>query len=142
VLDVFQPNENDSGLQRRWLSAGGRTPGGLGRDCRTLRAGARIAARADGIASLAGRFSKACRHSAIDRQRQLVTDKWEPNDIDCVLLRGPLFPLDESADADLWAGLPFIQLVLVGQKEFDLYVEKIYATDRHDKSKGMIEVIS
>ena len=29
-----------------------------------------------------------------------VTDGWEPNDIDCVLLRGPSFPLDEAADAE------------------------------------------
>jgi hypothetical protein len=70
-----------------------------------------------------------------------VTDKWEPNDVDCVLLRGPSFPLDESADAELWAGLPFIQVTLVGQMEFDLYVGKIYATDRHANVKGMVEVI-
>lgn len=70
-----------------------------------------------------------------------VTDRWEPNDIDCVLLRGPSFPLDESADAELWAGLPFIQMALVGQMEFELYVEKIYATDRHGNAKGMVEVI-
>jgi hypothetical protein len=70
-----------------------------------------------------------------------VTDKWEPNDVDCVLLRGPSFPLDESADAELWAGLPFIQVTLVGQKEFDLYVGMIYATDRHANVKGMVEVI-
>jgi Family of unknown function (DUF6932) len=70
-----------------------------------------------------------------------VTDKWEPNDIDCVLLRGPSFPLDESADAELWSGLPFIQIALVGLTEFELYVEKIYATDRHGNSKGMVEVI-
>ncbi len=70
-----------------------------------------------------------------------VTDKWEPNDIDCVLLRGPLFPLDEFADAELWAGLPFIQIALVGEKEFTLYVEEIYATDRHANGKGMVEVI-
>jgi hypothetical protein len=70
-----------------------------------------------------------------------VTDKWEPNDIDCVLLRGPAFPLDESADAELWAGLPFIQIVLVGQSEFDLYVETIYATDRHGSAKRMVEVM-
>jgi hypothetical protein len=70
-----------------------------------------------------------------------VADRWEPNDVDCILLRGPSFPLDEVADAELWAGLPFIQVVLVGQKEFDLFVEKIYATDRHANVKGMIEVI-
>ena len=70
-----------------------------------------------------------------------VTDKWEPNDVDCVLLRGPAFPRDESADAELWAGLPFIQMAVVGQEEFDLYVTEIYGTDRHALAKGMIEVI-
>ena len=69
-----------------------------------------------------------------------VSDKWEPNDIDCVLLRGPSFPLDEAADAELWAGLPFIQTSIVGQTDFDLYVNAIYATDRHGTPKGMVEV--
>jgi hypothetical protein len=70
-----------------------------------------------------------------------ASDKWEPNDIDCVLLRGPTFPKDEGADAELWAGLPFIQMVVVGKTEFELYVETIYATDRHGTAKGMVEVI-
>jgi hypothetical protein len=70
-----------------------------------------------------------------------VTDKWEPNDVDCVLLRGPSFPLEKTADAELWAGLLFIQMALVGQKEFELYVDKIYATDRHGNAKGLVEVI-
>ena len=70
-----------------------------------------------------------------------VTDKWEPNDIDCVLLMGAGYPLDESADVELWEGLPFMQIAVVGQKEFDLYVEKIYATYRHSVAKGMVEVI-
>jgi hypothetical protein len=70
-----------------------------------------------------------------------VTDKWEPNDVDCVLLREETFPRDESADAELWAGLPFIQIAVVGQKEFYLYVGAIYATDRHGTTKGMLEVI-
>ena|SRR5207237_7817843 len=70
-----------------------------------------------------------------------VTDKWEPNDVDCVLLRGPTFPEDDAADAELWAGLPFIQMVIVAREEFDLYVEKIYATDWHGHPKGMVEVV-
>jgi hypothetical protein len=70
-----------------------------------------------------------------------VTDKWEPNDVDCVLLIGTEFPRDESADIELWEGLPFIQLASVEQTEFNLYVEKIYATDRHGSAKGMLEVI-
>jgi hypothetical protein len=36
---------------------------------------------------------------------------------------------------------PSFQIALVGQIEFELYVEKIYATDRHGNSKGMVEVI-
>jgi len=70
-----------------------------------------------------------------------VTDKWEPNDVDCVFLRGDPFPLDEFADDELWTGLPFIQLAMVGTKEFDLFVNEIYATDRHGIAKGMVEVI-
>ncbi len=70
-----------------------------------------------------------------------MTDKWEPNDVDCVLLMGVGFPLDESADAELWEGLPFLQMAVVGQQEFNLYVDKIYATDRHAKAKGLLEVI-
>lgn len=70
-----------------------------------------------------------------------VTDKWEPNDVDCVLLRGPAFPQDDAADAELWAGLPFIQMAVVEPEEFKLYVEQIYATDRYGHSKGMVEVI-
>jgi hypothetical protein len=69
------------------------------------------------------------------------SDKWEPNDVDCVLLRSPNFPLDEEAGGELWAGLPFIQIVMVGHEEFTLFVEKIYATDRQGIAKGMVEVI-
>ena len=57
------------------------------------------------------------------------------------LVEGSRFPLDDAADAELWAGLPFIQLVVVGQEDFELYVEVIYATDRHGNVKGMVEVI-
>ena len=70
-----------------------------------------------------------------------VTDKWEPNDIDCVLLAGPDFPQSEAADAELWEGLPFIQMTVVEEKEFALYVERIYGTDRHGNPKGVVEVI-
>lgn len=70
-----------------------------------------------------------------------VSDKWEPDDVDCVLLRGSEFPLDDAADAELWAGLPFIQVAVVGQAEFNLYVDQIYGTDRHGNAKGLIEVM-
>src|SRR5437667_10475675 len=41
-----------------------------------------------------------------------VTDKLEPNDIDCVLLIGSDFPKDAAAESELVAGLPFINLEL------------------------------
>lgn len=37
-----------------------------------------------------------------------ITDKWEPNDIDCVLLPKSDFPQDVQAEAELRDGLPFI----------------------------------
>jgi len=70
-----------------------------------------------------------------------VTDAYEPNDVDCLLLVGRDFPRDSSAEAELIDGLPFLQIDLVKQKDFDVIVEKIFATDRHSIPKGMIEVI-
>jgi hypothetical protein len=68
-----------------------------------------------------------------------VTDRIEPNDVDCVLL------IDEDASESeeltaLQAGLPFLDIHLVNGDEFDLFIEKIFASDRHDLAKGMIEV--
>jgi len=57
------------------------------------------------------------------------------------LLQGPAFGQDEAADNELRAGLPFIEMVVVGQVEFDLYVEQIYGTDRHGNARGLVEVI-
>jgi hypothetical protein len=39
-----------------------------------------------------------------------VTEKLEPNDVDCVLLIGPAFPHDAAAEAELQAGLPFMNM--------------------------------
>jgi hypothetical protein len=70
-----------------------------------------------------------------------VTDKWEPNDVDCLLLQGPAFGHDEEADNELRAGLPFIDMVVVRKADFDLYVDQIYGTDRHGNARGLVEVI-
>jgi hypothetical protein len=70
-----------------------------------------------------------------------VTDKLEPNDVDCVLLIEPGFPLDSAAEADLTAGLPFINMELVNRNGFQEFTEKTFATDRDLVPKGMIEVI-
>ncbi len=69
-----------------------------------------------------------------------VTDKLEPNDVDCVLLIGPGFPNDPTAEAELLAGLPFIRLDLVDAEAFRQLTEITFATDRNLVAKGMLEV--
>lgn len=70
-----------------------------------------------------------------------VTDKREPNDVDCVLLIGSDFPHDMAAEAELLAGLPFINLELVDSTAFHQFTERTYATDRNLIPKGMVEVV-
>jgi hypothetical protein len=69
-----------------------------------------------------------------------VTDKLEPNDVDCVLLIEPGFPHDPGAEAELLAGLPFINMELVDGEAFRRFTERIFATDRNLVPKGMLEV--
>lgn len=69
-----------------------------------------------------------------------VTDKSEPNDDDCVLLIGSDFPKDATAEGELVAGLPFINLELVDEAGFRQFTERTFATDRNMVAKGMIEV--
>jgi hypothetical protein len=69
-----------------------------------------------------------------------VTDKLEPNDVDCVLLIGPDFPRDAAAEAELLAGLPFINLELVDPEGFQQFTVRTFATDRNLVPKGMVEV--
>jgi len=71
-----------------------------------------------------------------------VTDKLEPNDVDCVLLIEAGFPHDETAEAELLSGLPFINMELADQEGFEQFTEKTFATDRDSVPKGMIEVVS
>lgn len=70
-----------------------------------------------------------------------VTDKLEPNDVDCVLLIGSDFPKDAAAEGELIAGLPFINLELVDEAGFRQFTERTFATDRNMVAKGMIEVV-
>jgi hypothetical protein len=70
-----------------------------------------------------------------------VTDIMEPNDVDCMLLIGPRFPGEVAAVVELDAGLPFMEMKLVGQADFDDYVNITYGSDRMGISKGMIGVI-
>ncbi len=70
-----------------------------------------------------------------------VTDIMEPNDVDCVLLIGRGFPTDPAVEMELRAGLPFLDMALVRRKRFDRLVNVVFATDRFNAPKGMVEVI-
>ena len=70
-----------------------------------------------------------------------VTDTFEPNDVDCVLLIGSDFPKDPAAEEELNDGVPFLQLDLVEQEGFDEFVGIVFATDRDWLPKGMVEVV-
>jgi hypothetical protein len=69
-----------------------------------------------------------------------VTDVFEPNDVDCVLLvrASPLH--DRQAFRELRKGLPFIHMQLVREKEFNRLVNRVFATDRRVNAKGVVEV--
>jgi len=69
-----------------------------------------------------------------------VTDIIEPNDVDCVLLIGADFPRDCAAEKELRQGLPFLDISLVDQSDFDYFVQRFFASDRIRRQKGMIEV--
>lgn len=68
-----------------------------------------------------------------------VTDAYEPNDVDCVLLIGPGFPVDARAERELTEGLPFLEIDLVDHEDFNLMVERFFATDRKAVPKGMVK---
>jgi len=70
-----------------------------------------------------------------------VTDKLEPNDVDCVLLIGPGFPRDVAAESELLAGIPFINMELVDEDAFEQFTQNTFATDRDLIPKGMVEVL-
>ncbi len=69
-----------------------------------------------------------------------VTDVFEPNDVDCVLLMGVTFPRDLRAAEELGAGLPYAHLQVVYQERFDYLVNRFFASDSRGNRKGVIEV--
>jgi hypothetical protein len=71
-----------------------------------------------------------------------VTDIMEPNDVDCVLLASPDPLPDPAAESELQDGLPFLDISLVRQKDFDFMIHRVFAADRRHRKKGMIEVIA
>ena len=70
-----------------------------------------------------------------------VTDIIEPNDVDCVLLFVPGRVQDRNALKELRVGLPFLDIAIVEQVDFDEFVGHVFAADRFNVPKGMVEVI-
>jgi hypothetical protein len=70
-----------------------------------------------------------------------VTDDMEPNDVDCAILVDPDARQSVEVDAELQAGLPFLEIDVVDQDNFNFLVDNIFVTDRDRVPKGMIEVI-
>jgi hypothetical protein len=70
-----------------------------------------------------------------------VTNIMEPNDVDCVLLVGPGPSKNAAAEDELLQGLPFLDISVVGQADFDYFVDRFFAVDRRLRMKGMIEVL-
>jgi hypothetical protein len=70
-----------------------------------------------------------------------VTDVVEPNDVDCVLMVASDFPQDSAVEVELKEGLPFLDLHVVGEEEFDFFVSTIFGTDRFAVPKGVVEVL-
>ncbi len=70
-----------------------------------------------------------------------TTETPEPNDVDCALL----IPSDYASDPDLERefedGLPFLQVERLEEDDFMFLIERIFATDRQDVPKGVVEVI-
>lgn len=70
-----------------------------------------------------------------------VTERLEPNDVDCVLLAEPGPSRDTGASREILSGLPFLQIALIGQEDFDFMVDTVFATDRKWIFKGVVEVV-
>ena len=58
-----------------------------------------------------------------------------------MLLVSPGFPRDKNAEHELREGLPFLEIAIVGQEDFDELLNVTFASDRYGAPKGMIEVI-
>ena len=59
-----------------------------------------------------------------------VTERLEPNDVDCVLLAEEGGAKSADAEHEFRAGLPFLQVAMIGQEDFDFLVNTVFATDR------------
>ncbi|MCA9228979.1 MAG: hypothetical protein KDA47_25355 [Planctomycetales bacterium] len=86
----------------------------------------------------------AARRAGVQRivvNGSFVTDVIEPNDVDCLLLLGPTYPVDAVAEREIEQGFPFLELQLVDDRGYSFFVKRFFATDRDGVPKGMVEIL-
>lgn len=69
-----------------------------------------------------------------------VTDRPEPNDVDCVLLIPAGYNEHDSAVIELLNGLPFLEIKLVPATEYEWFASVLFATTRGRTPKGLVEL--
>ncbi|NLX98451.1 MAG: hypothetical protein GXY83_20010 [Rhodopirellula sp.] len=70
-----------------------------------------------------------------------VTDIYEPNDVDCVLLIDSEYPSNSDAEEVISNGMPFLEIKLTQLHDFEFFVYDLFASDRYQSPKGVVEVI-
>jgi hypothetical protein len=69
-----------------------------------------------------------------------VTNRAEPNDVDCLLLQGPDYDPASPSAIELRQGLPFLEIKIVREEDFDIFASTIFGTDRDMIPKGVVEI--
>jgi hypothetical protein len=85
-----------------------------------------------------------CQRAGIARllvNGSFVTSRHEPNDVDCICLQGPAYDPASQAAYELRQGLPFLEIKVVNQGDFDFFAETLFASDRKMVPKGIVEVL-
>ena len=70
-----------------------------------------------------------------------VTDVIEPNDVDCTLLIEETTRINQPIFLEIQDGLPFLDIHMVQKKAYDIMIQSVYATDRWQVPKGMVELL-
>ena len=70
-----------------------------------------------------------------------VTDRDEPNEVDCVLLQGPEYRARSSASRKLKKGFPFLEVKIVSPRNYVRFRDVLFASDRDMIAKGVVEVL-
>ena len=65
----------------------------------------------------------------------------QPNDVDCVLLIEESARMNQDIILDILDGLPFLDVQVVKKEAYDYLIETMYATDRWQAAKGVVEVL-